>query len=116
MTNEHASAASALDALEAQFARRWALQEAAGILDWDAQTMMPIGAGEARGETSAALAGAAHELLVDPRVAEWLDAAESLPEPDARDEHAHWRRANLREMRRIWAHASAASSSFVPIP
>lgn len=111
MTLENSSAP--LAALEAQFARIWAFREASGILGWDMQTMMPTGSAAARGETLAALAGAAHALLVDPRVAEWLDAAEAEGGDDASDDEARWRRANLREMRRSWIHGSSLPSDLV---
>ncbi len=104
-----------MDALEAQFARRWAFDEAAGILGWDMQTTMPTGAAESRGETLAALASASHALIVDPRVADWLDAAEAelSDAPPTEDAEALWRRANVREMRREWVHASALPEELV---
>lgn len=98
--------------LEGQFARRWAFGEAAGILGWDAQTMMPTGAAASRGETLAALAGARHALLTDPLVSDWLDAAEATP-PDGADAEAAWRRANLKEMRRAWLRATAEPQDLV---
>jgi carboxypeptidase Taq len=89
---------AAYDRLKARFARLGALNEAAGILSWDASAMMPPGGGHARGEQLAALAGVAHELLVDPRTAEDLAAATAEGE---------WDEANLALMRRAHTRATA---------
>jgi len=48
---------TALDRLTTRFARIAALDEAAGVLHWDASVMMPEGGGAARGEQLATLAG-----------------------------------------------------------
>jgi carboxypeptidase Taq len=84
--------------LRARFGRIGAINEAAGILHWDASAMMPPGGGNARGEQLAALAGVAHELLVDPRVAG--DLADAVAEGE-------WEQANLALMRRAHARATA---------
>ncbi|SDG54150.1 carboxypeptidase Taq [Limimonas halophila] len=94
--------------LERRFARMAALGEAGGMLNWDAQVMMPSGGAEARSEQLAALDVTAHEMLTDPRVGELLDTAE---------QHANaldgWQQANLAEMRRQWRHATAVPSALV---
>jgi carboxypeptidase Taq len=89
----------AYDRLKARFGRIGAINEAAGILHWDASAMMPPGGGHARGEQLAALAGVAHELLVAPAVAEDLAAAAAPEDP--------WEQANLALMRRAHARATA---------
>ena len=89
---------AAHDRLKARFARIGALQEAAGMLHWDASAMMPPGGAHARGEQLAALAGVAHELLTDPRVADDLATAEAAGE---------WEGANLALMRRAHLRATA---------
>ena len=89
---------AAHDRLKARFARIGALQEAAGMLHWDASAMMPPGGAHARGEQLAALAGVAHEMLTDPHVAEDLAAAEAAGE---------WEGANLALMRRAHLRATA---------
>ena len=88
---------TALDRLTARFARIAALDEASGMLHWDASAMMPDGGAAARGEQLATLAGLSHELLTAPEVAADLAAASA---------DAEWPAANLRLMRR--AHARAA--------
>jgi carboxypeptidase Taq len=95
---------AAYDRLKSRFARIGAINEAAGILHWDASAMMPPGGGHARGEQLAALAGVAHELLVDPRTAEDLAAAEAAGE---------WEAANLALMRRAHARATALPVALV---
>ncbi len=67
--------------LERLFARLRALGDAAGILGWDAQTLMPTGAAEGRAEQLATLRGLAHELLVAPATADLLAAAEADARP-----------------------------------
>jgi carboxypeptidase Taq len=93
--------------LTATFARLGALGDASGILGWDTQTQMPDGASDTRGEQMAVLSVLAHEVLTDPRNAERLEAAE------AEAGLGEWERANLREMRRAYAHAAAVPGDLV---
>ncbi|WP_336489496.1 carboxypeptidase M32 [Methylobacterium nigriterrae] len=97
-------------ALEQRFARLAALQDAAGILGWDAQTLMPDGAAEGRAEQIAALKGLAHDLLTAPETADALAAAQ---EPAAQEALGPWERANLREMARAHLHATAVPRDLV---
>ncbi|MBC7479388.1 MAG: carboxypeptidase M32, partial [Pseudorhodobacter sp.] len=53
-----------------------ALSAVAGRLGWDQETMMPRGAAEQRGEEMAAMEGVMHARRTDPRVGEWLEAAD----------------------------------------
>jgi len=95
--------------LERRFRRLALLGEAAGVLQWDMAAVMPDGGSTIRGEQLAELKLLSHEALVDPRLGDLLDRAE-------RDESATldaWRRANLREMRRAWRHASALPGDLV---
>ena len=87
--------------LEACFARHGALGEVARVLDWDTSTMMPPGGAEARAEQRAALDRVRHDLLADPALGDLLAAAEAAGGLD------QWQAANLREMRRVWTHATA---------
>jgi len=90
--------------LKDRFARIGAINEAAGMLHWDASAMMPPGGAEARGEQLAALAGIAHGMMVAPEVAADLAAATAEGEWDA---------ANLHLMRRAHARASALPGALV---
>lgn len=74
-----------------------ALAQIAGRLGWDQETVMPRGAAEQRSEEMAAIEGVLHARRTDPRVAEWLEAA------DAPDEEAE---AQLRLIRRAHNRAS----------
>ncbi|HEX9771573.1 MAG TPA: carboxypeptidase M32 [Kiloniellales bacterium] len=97
---------TAYSRLEDRFRRLGALKEAAGVLHWDTATMMPKGGGEARGEQLAALDVACHELITAPDLAGLLGEAEG-------ERLGPWQRANLREMRRAWRHATALEADLV---
>ncbi len=53
-----------------------ALGKVAERLGWDQETMMPRGAADQRGEEMAAIEGILHARRSDPRIADWLAAAE----------------------------------------
>ncbi|MCW5751655.1 MAG: carboxypeptidase M32 [Alphaproteobacteria bacterium] len=94
--------------LERRFRRLSALNGALAVLNWDQSAMMPEGGAEARAEQVATLGVIVHEHLADPEVAELLASAEegaAALDP--------WRRANLREMRRQQAHATALPAVLV---
>jgi len=92
--------------LEQRFARLGRLRDAQGILHWDRSVMMPAGGAEGRAEQLATLDVICHELITDPEVGDLLAAAEG-------ETLADWARANLREMRRGWIHATAVDSALV---
>ena len=99
----------AYHALERRFARLSRLDGALGILGWDKEAIMPLGAATERGEQIATLSVIRHELLTAAETDELLDRAE-------RDEAADldgWQAANLREMRRQHAHAVAVPGDLV---
>ena len=98
--------------LEKRFKRLYALRGAERMLDWDGAALMPEGGAEARSEQLATLGVLGHELLTESRTADLLDAAEAELEPGGGGADA-WRRANLREMRREWRHATALDGDFV---
>lgn len=54
-----------------------ALAEVAGRLAWDQETVMPRGAAPQRADEIAALESVLHERRMNPRVGEWLAAAEA---------------------------------------
>lgn len=85
-----------------------ALSGAGSILHWDSAVIMPESAANVRGEQLAALQEVIHEKTIAPQIGEWLDAAES--EAAALDA---WQRANLHEMRRKYAHATALDAKLV---
>jgi len=99
---------SAYQNLETRFRRLNALREAAGVLHWDMSTVMPQGGAEARGEQLAALDVTCHEMMADEALADLFAEVES----DSAQLDP-WRRANLREMRREWRHATAVDAALV---
>ncbi|MDP6775000.1 MAG: carboxypeptidase M32, partial [Rhodospirillales bacterium] len=98
--------ATAYARLEDRFRRLLLLGQAAGVLHWDMATMMPSGGARARAEQLAVLAAARHALLADRETGDLLEAAAAAELDD-------WRRANLREMKRRWRHATALDEDLV---
>jgi carboxypeptidase Taq len=98
--------APAYKQLEQRFARLGRLRDAQGILHWDRSVMMPAGAAEGRAGQLATLDVICHELITAPEVGDLLTAAEGEALGD-------WERANVREMRRDWIHASAVDTALV---
>jgi carboxypeptidase Taq len=103
---------SAYARLEARFARINALAEAEGMLHWDLATMMPKGGAGSRADQLAVLRALRHGLLTAAEVGELLAQAEDEAVAAA-DEEGDWRQANLREMGRLWRHATALSEDQV---
>ncbi len=95
--------------LHGRFARIGAIQEALGILGWDAATNMPDGAADSRGEQLAALKVVVHEGLTDPALPDLLAGAEGQNDLNS------WQRANVAEMRREVAHATAVPADLVAV-
>ena len=98
---------SAYRRLEDRFGRIGALRDAESMLHWDLATMMPKGGAQARGDQLAVLKALRHGLLIASEIGEWLGEAEADASLDT------WQRANVREMKRQWAHATALSESQV---
>ena len=69
-----------------------ALSGIAGRLGWDQETVMPRGAAEQRGEEMEAIETVIHARRTDPKVGEWLAAAET-------EEFEEVERAQLRHIR-----------------
>lgn len=97
---------SVFDTLTRHFARIDAVEGAQAILHWDAAAMMPSGGAGARSEQLATLSVIRHEMLTDPRMADWLAAAEA-------ETLDPWQAANVREIRRHWRHATAVPADLV---
>ncbi len=101
-------ALSAYELLEKRFARLSALSGAEAVLHWDSAAMMPSGGNAARAEQLATLGVMSHELLTDKSVGDWLSEAET-----AATDLSDWQKANLREMRTTWRHATAVDADLV---
>ena len=78
-----------------------ALSLVAERLGWDQETMMPRGAGEQRSEEMAAMEGILHTRRTDPRLEDWLEAADPADEAG---------RAQLRAIRRSFVRATKVPS------
>ena len=76
-----------------------ALSQAAGILSWDQEAMMPPKGAQQRAEQAGALAAVIHEREADPRVPEWISNIDI-------DEISDFDRANIREARRAYDRAT----------
>ncbi len=70
------AAAAAREALFAHARETWLIEQVAGRLGWDMETVMPAGAAAQRGEEMAAMETVLHARRTDPRLGAWLAAAE----------------------------------------
>ncbi|CCG09140.1 carboxypeptidase M32 [Pararhodospirillum photometricum] len=98
-------------ALLERFGRLSALEDALSILQWDRAAMMPEGAAPERATQLAVLSGLHHELLTAPDLPDLLAAAEAAAWEGVPD--AVWHQANLAEIRRRHAHATALPRALV---
>lgn len=94
--------------LEELFRRHALIGEALRVLSWDRSVIMPPGAAAGRAEQMAELRVIAHQLLKAPEVAGLLGEAATLD-----GELDCWQKANLREMKRAWLHATAVPDDLV---
>ena len=99
---------TAYQQLEERYRRIGSLEQAISVLHWDAAAMMPAGGAKARAEQLATLRRIAHEHLTALEIDALLDEVESDGGPLDK-----WRLANLREIRRRWAHAVAVPGELV---
>ncbi len=93
--------------LVSRFAHLSAVSDAASMLHWDWAAMMPNGGAGAREDQLAALKSVCHSIITDPVIGDLLDAVE------CEDRLDDWQAANVREMRRRWAHANALDEKLV---
>jgi carboxypeptidase Taq len=100
------NSSSAYEPLRERFRRIAALGDALAVLSWDRQTIMPSGGAEARAEQMATLQVLRHEAITAGDMADLLNATDTGG-LDA------WQAANLREMRRAHAHATALTGELV---
>ncbi len=93
--------------LETRFKRLNLVREAAGVLQWDLEALMPSGGAATRTEQLATLRVIAHQQLTDPAVGDLLARAEAEGGLDA------WQAANLRKMKHEWRHATCLPEDLV---
>ena len=96
----------AYDDLHRRHERLHRLNHLQAIASWDQAANMPEHSSEARSQAMAEMGGLLHQLATEPALKGLLDAAdaETLDEP---------RRANLREMRRVWRASNALPQRLV---
>ncbi len=92
--------------LHDHFERVSHLTHVQSITSWDESAMMPAGGGPARGAAMATLSVVIHELLTEPKIADWIEQAQSEPLTD-------WQRANLRESARVYREATCMPADLV---
>lgn len=88
------------------YARLYRYHHLSAIVGWDRNAMMPPKGNEARAAAEAELSALIHRTRTDPRLVNWLKAAEQEDLDDVA-------RANLREIRRDWRDANALPESLV---
>nr|CCC52770.1 putative carboxypeptidase [Trypanosoma vivax Y486] len=94
--------------LEKIFTKLYRYQHLVNLAGWDARTMMPAGAVEARSAALAELEAHMHDVITDLKVRTLIeDAEKNTGELEA------LQRANLREMKRNWALSNSLPESFV---
>ncbi|MDH3242398.1 MAG: carboxypeptidase M32 [Alphaproteobacteria bacterium] len=93
--------------LEDRFERLAKLGQALGVLQWDMACNMPAGGAEARSAQLSTLKVMGHELITDPALADFLDAAEADRTLNP------WQQANLTAMRRRRVRALAIDADLV---
>jgi carboxypeptidase Taq len=94
------------DHLAANCARAYRLGHLQSIAGWDQAAWMPAGGNEARGAAMAEMAALLHRMRTEPALRAYLDAAEH-------ERLTSDQKANLREMRRDWATATAVPDDLV---
>jgi carboxypeptidase Taq len=98
---------SAYAELETRYKRMNVLSGASGVLHWDLQTFMPPGGAAARTEQIAMLRVMAHQMQTDAALGDLFARAEGDAGLD------DWQAANLREMKRLWRHATCLPDRLV---
>jgi carboxypeptidase Taq len=91
--------------LEERFAEIHKLDSIGSVLFWDSKVMMPATASANRGEQMGTLTRVIHSKRTDPALADLLAAADN-----EHNELDNWQQANLREMKRLTAHAQAVEN------
>ncbi len=94
--------------LEQIFSRHAVLGDVSGIMSWDRETIMPAGAADSRAQHLATLSRLSHEVLVTEKTAALLaQTAQEIATLNPQQQ------ANLNEMQRVYAHASALPADLV---
>ncbi|WP_424016570.1 carboxypeptidase M32 [Halorientalis pallida] len=106
MATDQTEQSDVYESLTAHVRRMTNVGNAAGVLNWDQQVMMPEGGTPARSQQTAALSALHHELLTDDDLAEYLETL------DGRDLDGD-RAAVVREVRREHERATRVDGDLV---
>ncbi len=93
--------------LQKKFKRIQLLNEAGAMLHWDMATMMPKGGAASRSEQLSLIATLTHGMMTETETGDLLLEAENEDGLDS------WQKANVREMRRGYIHATALDEDMV---
>ncbi|MDP6810377.1 MAG: carboxypeptidase M32 [Pseudomonadales bacterium] len=85
-----------------KFAEIHKLSSVSTLLFWDSKTMMPVAGSPSRGEQMGALTKVLHDKRTNPELTDLIAEAEQ-----EHNELDSWQHANVREMKRLNAHAHA---------
>ena len=99
----------AYEKLKTHMQEHWILWSAGFLAEWDQETYMPPGGGEARAKMLGILARLTHEMFTDPKVNAWLCECESTDLAKGDTIEA----ANIREIRRQYDRKIKLPKEFV---
>ena len=89
----------ALELLLDHLKKSAALGQVAGLISWDQETMMPEKGAAQRAEQTGVLAALGHQLNIDPRIPEWIDAIDE-------DAISDFDKVNIAEAKRSYEQAT----------
>ena len=99
---------TAYSELELRFRRVNLVHEAAGVLQWDKEALMPSGGAETRAEQMATLQVIAHQMMTDPAMGDLIARAEQQ-----QNDLDPWQKANLHRMTRSWRQTTCLPADLV---
>ncbi|MFC7176225.1 carboxypeptidase M32 [Halosegnis marinus] len=105
-TQESETLPDAYDDLLSRYERATYIGDAAGVLSWDQEVVMPEGGTPARSKQTSALSGARHDVLTSDAFAAALEEAEAADLPDRET-------AVVREIRREYDRAAKVPKELV---
>lgn len=95
--------------LRTHMKEHWMLWSTSFLAEWDQETYMPAGGGEARANMLGLLARLTHEMFTDPKVNDWLAECEGTDLASGDTIPA----ANIRELRRQYDRRTKLTKEFV---
>ncbi|KAL4523019.1 hypothetical protein Ndes2526B_g07832 [Nannochloris sp. 'desiccata'] len=109
MTSAVAAPAADYEALAKKLKDISALGGISGLLGWDEMVQLPSGAGEARANQKAALAGVLHEKQIDPAIGDLINRLKSSDLSSLNE----FQRATVREAAREYLKSTAVTEKLV---